>query len=115
QLVRTMKEIIASGTRPSVWKLEGLANPNDWRRVRALTRAPIIILGRGDEEDRVEALIKIGARSRVTQGFAIGRTIFAEPLERYLKKTISRHTALHEIAKNYLHFVQLWRTLAHRT
>ncbi len=115
QLSRTMKEILAQGVRPSVWKIEGLATPSAWRRTRTLTRAPIIALGRGEEEDRVESLLKIAAKSGVAQGFAIGRTIFAEPLERYLKKMIDRHTAIHEIAKNYLHFIQLWRILAHRT
>lgn len=109
QLKQTMKEMIAAGIRPDVWKLEGLTKSADWKQIRKLTRKPIIVLGRGEEEDRVEELVEIAAASGATDGFAIGRTIFAVPLESYLKKQINRDTAVREIAKNFIHFVELWQ------
>lgn len=108
QLEQTIKEMIAASIRPTVWKLEGLPTRAAWKEVRKLTRAPIIVLGRGEEEIRVEKLVEIAAQSGVTQGFAIGRTIFFEPLVAYLKKRIDRERAVREIAKNFIHFIELW-------
>lgn len=109
QIETVMKEMLAAGIRPTLWKVEGLDRANDWRRLRQLTKMPIIVLGRGESKKFVSNWIALAAKSGQTNGFAIGRTIFYRALEDYLKKKIDRETAVKTIAKNYLNFLALWQ------
>jgi len=110
QLYQTMQEIIAEGISPTVWKVEGMATTGQWKKLRALTNAKIIVLGRGDTKTHVIAWLIIAAKSRVVDGFAVGRTVFLKPLMDFRDKKIDRVSTVERIKKNYLYFINLWRT-----
>ena len=105
---RSMKQVIKAGIKPTLWKIEGLPKASDWKTIDALTKADIIVLGRGESKMAVEKWITEAAKSDIVDGFAIGRTIFFKPLEEYRDKKINRTTAVEKITKNYLHFINLW-------
>jgi len=105
---RSMKQVIKAGIKPTLWKIEGLPKASDWKTIDALTKADIIVLGRGESKKAVEKWITEAAKSDIVDGFAIGRTIFFKPLEEYRDKKINRTTAVEKITKNYLHFINLW-------
>ncbi|MCH8049492.1 DUF2090 domain-containing protein [Patescibacteria group bacterium] len=109
QMKIAMKEMIRAGIRPTVWKMEGLPNAAQWKQIGKLTDARIIVLGRGETKAGVEAWVKAAAQSGAVDGFAIGRTIFFRALEQYRDKKIDRKAAISRIAKNYQHFIELWR------
>lgn len=108
QLEQTMREMIEDGIHPTVWKLEGLPRAADWRRLRALTDTRLIMLGRGDSRGKVTRLLRSAQGSGVASGFAIGRTIFFEPLRKYLAKKITRTETVQQISKNYHLFINFW-------
>lgn len=106
------RDFLRAGIRPSIWKLEGLPRASDWKKLHKTIKAPIIVLGRGQGKAEVEQWIKAAATSGVVDGFAIGRTIFMQPLLDYTKKKATRAQTVEKIAKNYLHFVKLWKSSA---
>ncbi|MEK7516726.1 MAG: DUF2090 domain-containing protein [Patescibacteria group bacterium] len=109
QLTQTMREMIEDGINPAVWKLEGLPRSADWKQLRRLTEAELIMLGRGESRGKVLHLLRSARESGVASGFAIGRTIFFEPLRKYLAQEIARAEAVRQISKNYRFFINLWQ------
>lgn len=94
----------------AIWKLEGFT-PEGWKPV--LKAVPeenkIIVLGRGANAAKVEYWLKNAAQFEQIIGFAVGRTIFMEPLLKLLGKEISEEETINSISANYKHFVDLWR------
>ena len=110
QMKKMIKSFETKDIKPSLWKLEGLDKSSQWKAIRKLTKADIIILGRGKTKKDVRAWIVQAAKSGVVRGFAIGRTIFFPPLKKYQAKKISRKKAIELIAKNYTEFVNLFES-----
>ena len=71
-------------------------------------RSKIVVLGRGENEKKAEQWIKTGAKVDAVIGFAVGRTVFKQPLLDYKNKKISKSIAIKKITKNYLHFVDVF-------
>jgi len=72
-------------------------------------KAGVITLGRGESKELVEKWLKTGSSIRGIIGFAVGRTIFWDPLFELKAGKISRQSAIDKIAQNYLDFVNLWQ------
>ncbi|MFH1107492.1 MAG: DUF2090 domain-containing protein, partial [Candidatus Micrarchaeota archaeon] len=112
-MVGAMKEIQRAGIMPDVWKLEGVEKPAD---VEALvkqgrengTKPGIVVLGRGESAEKVGEWLRAGANVEGVIGFAVGRTIFWEPLEGMKNGKWARGAAVQMIANNYKYFVDLW-------
>ena len=108
--VRAMAELQAAGIEPDVWKLEGTEDSLAARdlvaqaRVNGRDRVGTIILGRGEDEKRVTSWLIIAAQTEGVIGFAVGRTVFWQPLVEYKEGTISRDEAVSRIAENYQGF-----------
>ncbi|KKW30304.1 MAG: 5-dehydro-2-deoxygluconokinase [Candidatus Uhrbacteria bacterium GW2011_GWD2_52_7] len=107
-----VRDYLRMGIKPDVWKLEGLTKASEWKKLAKIVKAPMIVLGRGQSKAEVERWVVEAAKSGVVDGFAIGRTIFMGPLLDYTKKKCTRAQAVDRIAKNYLHFVNLWHKTA---
>lgn len=106
-IVRAIEELQAAGIEPDVWKLEGVEDPEAARKVVAQTRAGgrdrvgVIVLGRGEDEKRVRHWLSIGAQVDAVIGFAVGRTVFWQPLLDYKGCDISRAEEAGRIAETY--------------
>ena len=109
QLRQTIQEMTAMGVFPTLWKVEAVATASQWKQLRALTGVSIIFLGRGDTTAHFESWLKIAAGSGAVGGFAIGRTIFLQPLMNYRDKKITRAKAVEKIAQNFTYFINLWK------
>ena len=100
-------ELQQAAVEPDVWKLEGMDDPEAARSVVAQARAGgrdsvgVIILGRGEDENRVHDWLTIGAQTEGVIGFAVGRTVFWKPLVDYKDGAISRAEAVSRIAGTY--------------
>ena len=87
-MVSSLKEIQAAGVEPSIWKLEGVDKPEAALAVVKQAqsngrKAGVITLGRGESKERVQEWLKVGAKIPGIIGFAVGRTIFWQPLADY--------------------------------
>lgn len=113
-MIRAMEALQDLGVEPDVWKLEGLDRKTDCEKVCATARrngrrgVGCIVLGRGENADKVREWLKVGANVKGVIGFAVGRTVFWEPLKSFKENKITRDQAVDQIAKNYGGFCKLW-------
>jgi myo-inositol catabolism protein IolC len=56
----------------------------------------------------VQEWLKVGAKIPGIIGFAVGRTIFWQPLADHKAGKINRKEAVEKIAQNYIEFADLW-------
>ncbi len=112
--VRAIQELQDANIEPDVWKLEGVDDPEDAKNVVAQTRAEgrdgvgIIVLGRGEDESRVRGWLSVGAQTEGVIGFAVGRTVFWNPLMELKNESIPRSEAVTRIAGTYQGLYQLF-------
>jgi myo-inositol catabolism protein IolC len=110
-MVRAIAELQDAGVEPQVWKIEGLERREDCEAIVAQCRAGgrdqvvCVVLGRGAERAKVERWLTSGAGVDGYVGFAIGRSIWGDPLTGFLEGSVSRERASEQIADNYLHFL----------
>ncbi len=112
-MVSAMAEIQDFGVEPDVWKLEGVEKIEDSKALVAQAtiggrKSGIITLGRGEDPDKVREWLKVGAKVKGIIGFAVGRTVFWEPMKMLHDKKITRIEASSIVAENYKSLVDLW-------
>ena len=112
-MVESLKEIQAAGVEPSIWKLEGVDKPESAKAVVKQAqsngrKAGVITLGRGESKEKVQEWLKVGAKIPGIIGFAVGRTIFWQPLADHKAGKIDRKEAVEKVAQNYIEFTDLW-------
>ena len=113
-VVRAIAELQEAGVEPDVWKVEGLDTEEDCIHVARQARrggrehVRCIVLGRGADEERVDRWLRVGARAEGFTGFAIGRTIWWNPLRSMLAEEIDRAAAVSEIAGRYLRAIDVY-------
>jgi len=113
-MVRAIGELQAAGIEADVWKLEGLDRAADFKTVCDAARAGgrdgvgCIVLGRGENEAKVREWLSVGANVKGVIGFAVGRTVFWEPLKGFRESRLSREQAIAQMAKTYSGLCKLW-------
>lgn len=113
-MCKTLNEIQDAGIEPSVWKLEGVDSPDDARAIVKQAQSGgrkvgVITLGRGESKEKVQEWLAVGAKIPGIIGFAVGRTIFWQPLADHKAGMITKDEAVERIATNYSEFVNLWQ------
>ena len=106
------------GADPELWKVEGMDRSEDAAAVATLARrggrtADCIVLGRHSTKEDLDRWLEVAAPLPGYVGFAIGRSIWWDPLTDHLAGTIGSDVAVERIAQNYLYFVHAY--LAART
>lgn len=115
-MIQSIEELQDEGVEPDVWKIEGLERHEDCERVVAAARrggrrnVGCIILGRGEDDQKVREWLSTAASVPGFIGFAVGRTSFWDPLVDWREKKITRNAAVSEIANRYQAFVKLFET-----
>jgi myo-inositol catabolism protein IolC len=112
--VRAIEEVQAAGVEPDIWKVEGLDRREDYQRVADTARAAgrdgvaCIILGRGADHAKLENWLRLEAGVPGFVGFAVGRTIWQQPLKALLARKLDRASASRLIANNYLRMIEVY-------
>jgi 5-dehydro-2-deoxygluconokinase len=110
-MIGAIKELQAAGVEPDVWKIEGLDRREDCEKIVATAKAGgreavgLIILGRGEDNEKVREWLITAASVPGFIGFAVGRTDFWDPLVAWRDKKIDRQEAVDKIAGHYRQFV----------
>jgi 5-dehydro-2-deoxygluconokinase len=113
-MVQAIHELQEAGVEADIWKIEGLDRKEDCEKmVTAARRAgrdkvSCIILGRHENDNKVQQWLSNAAVVRGFIGFAVGRTTFWEPLVNFLAHKITRETAVAQIAASYKGWVDLF-------
>jgi 5-dehydro-2-deoxygluconokinase len=120
-MVGAVQELQAAGVDPDVWKIEGLDLREDCERIVAAARAGgrdrvgCIILGRGEDDTKVREWLATAAGVAGFIGFAVGRTVFWDPVADWRAEKVKREAAVAEIARRYHEFVGVFEAAAHPT
>jgi myo-inositol catabolism protein IolC len=113
-VVTAIRELQGAGVEPDVWKVEGLGSATDCKQVAGAARTGgrdavgCVVLGAGADEATVAHWLRQAASVDGFIGFAIGRTIFWDPLLGWLAGRTDGETAVHQIAANFRDTVDLY-------
>jgi myo-inositol catabolism protein IolC len=103
------------GIEVDIWKIEGVDKREDAEMLAEATRrgegrenVKSVLLGRGASDDKVDHWLRQAAGVDGFIGFAIGRSIWWDPLKGFLGGDLERSAAAEQIADNYLRFVKVY-------
>jgi 5-dehydro-2-deoxygluconokinase len=103
------------GVKPDWWKLEGQTNKAAWDNIaRAIeTGDPlcrgVLLLGLEAPEKDLAQAFALAHNCSVVKGFAVGRTIFAEPAVEWFAGRIDDREATERMAAAFARLGDLWR------
>ncbi|MGA7706114.1 MAG: DUF2090 domain-containing protein [Solirubrobacteraceae bacterium] len=112
---RTIAEIQDAGIEVDIWKIEGVDERADCEMLAAQARTGgrdgvvCVVLGRGADDAKVDHWLQQAAPVDGFVGFAIGRSIWWNPLKEYVDGKIERSVGAQQIAANYLRFVDVYK------
>jgi 5-dehydro-2-deoxygluconokinase len=111
---RAIEEIQNAGIEVDIWKIEGVDERADCEMLASQARTGgrdgvvCVVLGRGADDAKVDHWLEQAAPVDGFVGFAIGRSIWWNPLKEYVDGKIERSAGAREIADNYLRFVKVY-------
>jgi myo-inositol catabolism protein IolC len=111
---RAIAEIQDGGVEADIWKIEGVDERSDCQMLVAQARAGgrdgvvCVVLGRGADDAKVDHWLTQAAPVDGFVGFAIGRSIWWDPLKAYVDGKIERAAGARRIAENFLRFVAVY-------
>jgi myo-inositol catabolism protein IolC len=111
---RAIAEIQDAGIEVDIWKIEGVDERSDCEMLVAQARiggregVVCVVLGRGANDAKVDQWLAAAAPVDGFIGFAIGRSIWWDPLKAYVEGKIERSAGARKIAENYLRFVAVY-------
>jgi myo-inositol catabolism protein IolC len=111
---RAIAEIQNAKIEVDIWKIEGVDERSDCEMLVAQARTGgrdgvvCVVLGRGADDAKVDLWLTQAAPVDGFVGFAIGRSIWWEPLKAYVDGKIDRAAGARKIAENYLRFVAVY-------
>ncbi len=111
---RAIAAIQDAGIEVDIWKIEGVDERSDCEMLVAQARSDgrdgvvCVVLGRGADDDKVDQWLAAAAPVDGFVGFAIGRSIWWDPLKAYVDGKIERAAGARKIAENYLRFIAVY-------
>jgi len=109
-VAEAMRVFQEAGIEPDVWTVEGMDRAADWQKVIAVTRrggrdeVGTLVLGRGEDQTRINQWLATAAAVPGCIGFAVGRLTFWEALLDWRDGRLSTAEAAREIADRYGHW-----------
>jgi myo-inositol catabolism protein IolC len=102
---QVISQLQAGGVHPTIWKLEGFETPAGAEKVLAAVRAERshpagCIVGQDAPVDQVQHWLTVAAERRFV-GFAVGHSIWEEPLRQFLAGTLSNEGVIDAVAGTY--------------
>jgi myo-inositol catabolism protein IolC len=111
---RAIEDIQNYGIEVDIWKIEGVDERSDAEALAQQTRVGgrdgvvCVLLGRGASDEKVDHWLTQAAPVEGFVGFAIGRSIWGDPLKGFLDGSLPRDQAARQIGENYLRFVSVY-------
>lgn len=109
-----IKELQVTGVEPDIWKLEGFDSKEDYSEIVRTARengrsnVGFVILGRGENEEKVDEWLRIGKEVVGIIGFAVGRTVFWQAMLDFRSSTKTREETIDAISENFTKFYKIF-------
>ncbi len=112
---RAIAELQDAGIEADIWKIEGIDRREDCEMIAQQTRAGegregvvCVVLGRGADDAAVDHWLRTGSGVPGYVGFAIGRSIWWDPLMGFVNGSLPRDEAATQIGANYRRFIDVY-------
>ncbi|MEP3280036.1 MAG: 5-dehydro-2-deoxygluconokinase [Stappiaceae bacterium] len=111
---RVMRRLYDLGIKPDWWKLEPQTDAAAWQNIDRLIdeRDPycrgVVILGLNAPEQELLDSFKTAQTAKHVKGFAVGRTIFADAADQWLKGDFTDDQAVTDMAERFARLTQAW-------
>lgn len=112
-LTRSLRRFYNLGIYPNWWKLFPSSH-EEWQSLTAVIseRDPycrgILLLGLDSSLEEIRKQFEIALSYPICKGFAIGRTVFSYPSEKWIQGKISDSQLIDQVKENYIRLVHLW-------
>jgi len=109
-----MQRLYSLGIKPDWWKLEPQKTDKAWSNIAAVIDANdpscrgIVMLGLDAPAAELKEAFRIGRHAKYVKGFAVGRTIFADPAREWMAGKIDDATAVTQMAERFAQLVTAW-------
>jgi 5-dehydro-2-deoxygluconokinase len=109
-----LRRLYAIGLRPDWWKLEPQANAAAWQAIDATVAGNdpfcrgVVLLGLEAPEADLARAFAAARQASCVKGFAVGRTIWAEPAEAWLTDKIDDAALVDEMARRFARLIAAW-------
>jgi myo-inositol catabolism protein IolC len=109
-----IEQLQTAGVEPDIWKIEGIDRREDCEAISETARADgrdgvaCVVLGRGADDAAVDHWLRMGSGLPGYVGFAIGRSIWWDPLKAFVDGNLGREEAAKQIAANYRRFIDVY-------
>lgn len=113
-VAEAVEALYRSGLYPTWWKLPALYGLEQWREIARVIRqydphcAGVIVLGLDQPLAKLTPKLKLAKDSGVGVGFAIGRSIWRQPAEKWFAKTLDDRAAVEAVKKEFEAVVATW-------
>ncbi len=113
-----MNRLYGLGIKPDWWKLEPQKSEAAWAAIGEVISARdplcrgVVLLGLEASEAELEKAFAAAVSAPQVKGFAVGRTLFADAAERWLKGEIGDEAAISDMAGRFARLVAIWERLA---
>ena len=114
-VAKVLQRLYDLGIRPDWWKLEPQATRTAWQHIGDEIRARdpycrgVVLLGLEASEQVLEEAFQAAASDPIVKGFAVGRTIFAEAADAWLRGKIDDAGAVAEMAQRFARLTDTWK------
>lgn len=114
---RGMQRLYDLGIKPDWWKLEPVADADNWRNIEAVIAENdplcrgVVVLGLSAPESELLEAFAVAARFECVKGFAIGRTIFHDVAAQWLRGEMDDDAATAVMADKLSRLVDGWRAI----
>jgi 5-dehydro-2-deoxygluconokinase len=114
-IAKVVARLYEIGVKPDWWKLEVQTNDAAWANVADVIESNdsycrgIVLLGLEAPQDDLASAFQIARRCAKVKGFAVGRTIFAEPALAWFAGTIDDAEAVRRMADSFSRLCEAWR------
>ena len=111
---RVMHRLYELGIKPDWWKLEPQKSAKAWANISSEIERydpscrGIVMLGLDAPAAELMAAFRIAKAEKRVKGFAVGRTIFADPARAWMAGTIDDATATAQMADRFAQLVAAW-------
>lgn len=112
--IRMVSQYYDLGIKPDWWKLPPLSS-QAWQQMETVITERdahcrgVVLLGLDAPEDELKQGFADASKSEIVKGFAIGRTIFAEPAREWLSGKSSDDELISQVKNNYQNLIRVWR------
>lgn len=118
QIAPVMRQLYETGILPDWWKIESPPDDAQWAAVAATIAEHdaecrgVILLGKGAPLPELQAAFRAARKHSICKGFAVGRSIFHEPTERWFRGAFSDDACRRAIEDNFESLIKTWDSAA---